>query len=67
MRVVNMTATLGSRGIEAEDSLDGFGAVARRVDQTHVERHMLTVVGVSDWLTGGSSRNEGVGCPMERL
>ena len=44
-----MAATLGVvRGIEAEDGLDGFlpgGAVAGRVDQTHVESHVLTVVG----------------------
>lgn len=44
-----MAATLWVvRGIEAEDGLDGLlpgGAVASRVDQTHIKSHMLTVVG----------------------
>ena len=48
MRVVNMTAALRIvRGIKAENDLDGLlpvGAVAGRVEQTQIERHVLTVI-----------------------
>ena len=56
MRVMNMAATPGIVcGIEAEEDLDGFlprGAIARGIEQTQIERHVLTIIvgeRLADW------------------
>lgn len=56
MRVVNMAATPGVVcGIEAEENLDSLfprSAIARGIEQTQIERHVLTIIvgeRLADW------------------
>lgn len=56
VRVVDVAAALGIvRGIEAEENPDGLlprGAIARRIEQTQIESHVLTIIvreRLADW------------------
>ena len=56
VRVVDMAAALRIvHRIEAEENLDGFlprGAIARGIEQTQIERHVLTIIvgeRLADW------------------
>ena len=63
MRVMDMAAAQRiASGIEAEKDLDGLspvGAIARRIQQTKIEDHMLPVIG-RERLAGGWLVEEGL-------